>query len=119
MALHLSYKDNDKLHVNLLELEASGDPRASADAVRECVTRALAAPLTSRAKLLLSRRGLQFAEEYSSSIQRSDFTLKTSSDHRLSFTLRVSVLCSVLTVYEEHQKLLGELRGTKREAENG
>lgn len=31
----------------------------------------------------------------------------------------VSVLCSVLSVYEEHQKLLKELGGTKRGAENG
>ncbi|XP_037531735.1 pre-mRNA-processing factor 39 [Nematolebias whitei] len=93
-ALEIS-PDNDKLHLSLLELEASGDPWASADAVRECVTRALAAPLTSHTKLLLSQRGLQFAEDYSSSIQ------------------------SLLTVYEAHQKLLDELRGTKREAENG
>ncbi|XP_017263738.1 pre-mRNA-processing factor 39 isoform X2 [Kryptolebias marmoratus] len=93
-ALEIS-PDNDKLHLNLLELEASGDPWASAEAVRECVTRALAAPLTSHAKLLLSQRGLQFAEDYSSSIQ------------------------SVLSVYEVHQKLLDELGGTKREAENG
>ncbi|XP_013861592.1 pre-mRNA-processing factor 39 [Austrofundulus limnaeus] len=93
-ALELS-PDNDKLHLNLLELEASGDPRASAEAVRECVTQALAAPLTPHTKLLLSQRGLQFAEDYSSSIQ------------------------SVLSVYEAHQKLLDELRGTKREAENG
>lgn len=31
----------------------------------------------------------------------------------------VSVVCSVLSVYEEHQKLLNELGGTKRGAENG
>lgn len=29
------------------------------------------------------------------------------------------LLCSVLSVYEEHQKLMKELGGTKREAENG
>ncbi|CAN9515050.1 unnamed protein product [Ophioblennius macclurei] len=87
--------ENDKLYMNLLELEVSGDPRASAEAVQECVTRALAAPLTSHTKILFSERGLQFAEDYNSSIQ------------------------SVLSVYEEHQKLLKELGGTKREAENG
>lgn len=37
--------------------------------------------------------------------------------HRVN--LFVSVLCSVLSVYEAHQKLLDELRGAKREAENG
>ncbi|XP_058505015.1 pre-mRNA-processing factor 39 [Solea solea] len=93
-ALEIS-PDNDKLHLNLLELEVSGDPWASAEAVHECVTRALAAPLTPHTKILLSQRGLQFAEDYSNSIQ------------------------SVLSLYEEHQKLLKELGGTKREAENG
>lgn len=92
-ALEIS-PENDKLYMNLLELEVSGDPRASAEAVQECVTRALAAPLTSHVKLLFSERGLQFAEDYNSSIK------------------------SVLSVYEEHQKLLKELGGTKREAEN-
>ncbi|XP_061138390.1 pre-mRNA-processing factor 39 [Syngnathus typhle] len=86
---------NDKLHLNLLELEASSEPGSSAQAVQECVTRALAAPLAPRTKILLSQRCLQFVEEYSNSVQ------------------------SVLSVYEEHQKLLKELGGTKREAENG
>ncbi|XP_041653380.1 pre-mRNA-processing factor 39 isoform X2 [Cheilinus undulatus] len=93
-ALEIS-PDNDKLHLNLLELEVSGDPWASAEAVQECVTRALAAPLAPHTKILLSQRGLQFAEDYSNSIE------------------------SVLSVYEEHQKLLKELGGTKRGAENG
>ncbi|XP_034399828.1 pre-mRNA-processing factor 39 isoform X1 [Cyclopterus lumpus] len=91
-ALEIS-PDNDKLHLNLLELEVSGDP--SAEAVQECVTRALAAPLAPHTKILFSQRRLQFAEDYSNSIQ------------------------SVLSVYEEHQKLLKELGGTKRGAENG
>uniref|UniRef100_A0A672J308 Pre-mRNA-processing factor 39-like n=1 Tax=Salarias fasciatus TaxID=181472 RepID=A0A672J308_SALFA len=93
-ALEIS-PENDKLYMNLLELEVSGDPRAAAEGVQECVTRALAAPLASHFKILFSERGLQFAEEYNSSIQ------------------------SVLSVYEGHQKLLKELGGTKREAENG
>ncbi|KAM6924140.1 pre-mRNA-processing factor 39 [Xenentodon cancila] len=93
-ALEIS-PDNDKLHLNLLELEVSGDPWASAEAVKECVTRALAAPLTPYTKILLSQRGLQFAEDYSNSIG------------------------SVLSIYEAHQRLLNELGGTKRGAENG
>ncbi|XP_041845315.1 pre-mRNA-processing factor 39 [Melanotaenia boesemani] len=93
-ALEIS-PDNDKLHLNLLELEVSGDPWVSAEAVQECVTRALAAPLASHTKILLSQRGLQFAEDYSNSIK------------------------SVLSVYDAHQKLLNELGGTKRGAENG
>ncbi|XP_062250130.1 pre-mRNA-processing factor 39 isoform X2 [Platichthys flesus] len=93
-ALEIS-PDNDKLHLNLLELEVSGDPWASAEAVQECVARALAAPLASHTKILFSQRGLQFAEDYSNSIE------------------------SVLSVFEEHQKLVKELGGTKRGAENG
>lgn len=93
-ALEIS-PDNDKLHMNLLELEVSGDPWASAEAVQECVTKALAAPLAPHIKILFSERGLQFAEDYSNSIK------------------------SVLSVYAGHQKLLKELGGTKREAENG
>ncbi|KAM9376534.1 pre-mRNA-processing factor 39 [Pholidichthys leucotaenia] len=93
-ALEIS-PENDKLHLNLLEMEVSGDPWASSEAVHDCVTRALAAPLAPHTKILLSQRGLQFAEDYSNSIQ------------------------SVLSVYDEHQKLLKELGGTKREAENG
>lgn len=69
-----SLQDNDKLHLNLLELEVSGDPWASAEAVQECVTRALAAPLAPHTKILFSQRGLQFAEDYSNSIQRSEFS---------------------------------------------
>lgn len=65
-------QDNDKLHLNLLELEVSGDPWASAEAVQECVTRGLAAPLNPHSKILLSQRGLQFAEDYGNSIQRSE-----------------------------------------------
>ncbi|KAM8910521.1 pre-mRNA-processing factor 39 isoform 2-T2 [Spinachia spinachia] len=91
-ALEIS-PDNDKLHLNLLELEVSGDP--SAEAVQECVTRALAAALAPHTKILFSQRRLQFAEDYSNSI------------------------ASVLSVYEEHQQLLKELGGTKRGAENG
>ncbi|XP_035624096.1 pre-mRNA-processing factor 39-like [Oncorhynchus keta] len=93
-ALEIS-PDDGKLHLNLLELEVSGDPRGSAEGVQLCVTRALAAPLSPQTKILFSQRGLQYAEDYGTSVQ------------------------SVLTVYEEHQKLLKELGNKKRVAENG
>lgn len=51
----------------------SGDTWASDEVVQECVTRALAAPLTPQTKILLSQRGLQFIEDYSKSIKRLDF----------------------------------------------
>lgn len=57
--------------MNLLELEVSGDSWASDEVVQECVTRALAAAVTPQTKLLVSQRGLQFAEDYSKSIKRS------------------------------------------------
>uniref|UniRef100_A0A4W5KV28 Si:ch211-114c17.1 n=1 Tax=Hucho hucho TaxID=62062 RepID=A0A4W5KV28_9TELE len=93
-ALEIS-PDDGKLHLNLLELEVSGDPRGSAEGVQQCVTRALTAPLSPQTKILFSQRGLQYAEDYGTSVQ------------------------SVLTVYEEHQKLLKELGNKKRVAENG
>lgn len=93
-ALEIS-PDNDKLHMNLLELELTGDPWASAEAVQDCVKRALAASLTPHSKILLSQRGLQHAEDYSETIE------------------------SVVSVYEGHQKLLKDICGTKRGAENG
>ncbi|CAL8328011.1 pre-mRNA-processing factor 39 [Gadus morhua] len=87
--------DNGKLYMNLLELEASGDPRSAAGAVQECVTRALAAPLSPRTKMAFSQRGMQYAEDYGTSIQ------------------------SVLAIYQDHQRLLQELNPKKRSAENG
>ena len=63
-------QDNSKLHLNLLELEVAGDPRGSPEGVQECVTRALAAPLSPRTKILFSQRGLQYAEDYGNSVQR-------------------------------------------------
>ena len=59
--------------MNLLELEVSGDLRGSAEGVQECVMRALSAPLPPRTKILFSQRGLQYAEDYGNSIQRSAF----------------------------------------------
>ncbi|XP_064182230.1 pre-mRNA-processing factor 39 isoform X1 [Anguilla rostrata] len=93
-AIELS-PDNGKLHLNLLELEVAGDTRGNGAGVQQCVSRALAAPLSPRTKLLFSQRGLQFAEDFGATVQ------------------------GVLTVYDEHQKLLKEIGSKKRSAENG
>ncbi|XP_030621363.1 pre-mRNA-processing factor 39 [Chanos chanos] len=93
-AIELS-PDNSKLHLNLLELEVSGDPRANGAAVQQCVTSALSAPLSPKTKILFSQRGLQFAEDFGTTVQ------------------------SVMTMYDEHQKLLKEHGSKKRGAENG
>ncbi|KAF7707505.1 pre-mRNA-processing factor 39 [Silurus meridionalis] len=87
--------DNSKLYLNLLDLELSGDLRLNGGGVQQCVSKALAAPLSSDSKILFSQRGLQFAEDFGTTVQ------------------------SVLSIYEEHQKLLNELGANKREAENG
>ncbi|XP_026878519.2 pre-mRNA-processing factor 39 [Electrophorus electricus] len=93
-AIELS-PDNSKLYLNLLELEVSGDLRVNGGGVQQCVNKALAAPLSPKTKILFSQRGLQFVEDFGTSVQ------------------------SVLSIYEEHQKLLNELGGKKRGAENG
>ncbi|KAI4904162.1 hypothetical protein NFI96_013819 [Prochilodus magdalenae] len=87
--------DNSRLYLNLLDLEVSGDLRVNGGGVQQCVSKALAAPLSPKTKILFSQQGLQFAEDYGTTVQ------------------------GVLSIYEEHQRLLGELGGTKRGAENG
>lgn len=64
-------QDNGKLYQNLLELEMSGDLRATGG-VLQCVARALAAPLSPKTKILFSQRGLQFAEDFGTTVQRSE-----------------------------------------------
>ncbi|XP_077103888.1 pre-mRNA-processing factor 39 isoform X2 [Siphateles boraxobius] len=91
-AIELS-PDNGRLYQNLLELEMSGDLRANGGVIQQCVAKALAAPLSPKTKILFSQRRLQFAEDFGTTVQ------------------------SVLSMYEEHQKLLQE-HDAKREAEN-
>ncbi|KAF5896030.1 pre-mRNA-processing factor 39-like isoform X2 [Clarias magur] len=87
--------DNSKLYLNLLDLELSSDLRLNGSGVQQCVSKALAAPLSSDSKILFSQRGLQFAEDFGTTVQ------------------------SLLSIYEEHQKLLNDLGAKKRSAENG
>uniref|UniRef100_A0A672N4Z8 Pre-mRNA-processing factor 39-like n=1 Tax=Sinocyclocheilus grahami TaxID=75366 RepID=A0A672N4Z8_SINGR len=91
-AIELS-PDNGRLYQNLLELEMSGDLQTNGGGILQCVAKALAAPLSPKTKILFSQRGLQFAEDFGSTVQ------------------------SVLSMYEEHQKLLKE-HDAKRQAEN-
>ncbi len=64
-------QDNGKLYQNLLELEMSGDLLATGG-VLQCVARALAAPLSPKTKIIFSQRGLQFAEDFGTTVQRSE-----------------------------------------------
>lgn len=65
-------QDNGRLYQNLLELEMSGDLRANGGVVLQCVAKALAAPLSPKTKILFSQRGLQFAEDFGTTVQRSE-----------------------------------------------
>lgn len=65
-------QDNSKLYMNLLDLELSGDLRVNGGGVQQCVSKALAAPLSSDSKILFSQRGLQFAEDFGTTVQRSE-----------------------------------------------
>lgn len=67
------FQDNSKLYLNLLDLELSGDLRLNGGGVQQCVSKALAAPLSSDSKILFSQRGLQFAEDFGTTVQRSEF----------------------------------------------
>uniref|UniRef100_A0A671KW18 Pre-mRNA-processing factor 39-like n=1 Tax=Sinocyclocheilus anshuiensis TaxID=1608454 RepID=A0A671KW18_9TELE len=91
-AIELS-PDNGRLYQNLLELEMSGDLQTNGGGILQCVAKALAAPLSPKTKILFSQRGLQFSEDFGSTVQ------------------------SVLSMYEEHQRLLKE-HDAKRQAEN-
>lgn len=69
---HLAPQDNGRLYQNLLELEMSGDLRANGGGVQQCVAKALAAPLSPKTKILFSQRSLQFAEDFGTTVQRSE-----------------------------------------------
>ncbi|XP_069036302.1 pre-mRNA-processing factor 39 isoform X2 [Lepisosteus oculatus] len=86
---------NVKLHQNLLELEFSGDVRQNEGNILQCLSRALSSGLPPSARLLFSQRRLEFLEDFGHAVQ------------------------SLLTAYEDHQKLLKEVGTKKRGAENG
>ncbi|XP_058876675.1 pre-mRNA-processing factor 39 [Acipenser ruthenus] len=87
---------DSKLHLALLELELSaGEPGQSEGPVLQCLSHALSCSLPPQTRLLLSRRRLEFQEDFGSSVQ------------------------SLLTAYDEHQNLLNETASLKRRLENG
>lgn len=50
----------------------SGDLRSNGGGILQCVAKAVAAPLSPKTKILFSQRGLQFAEDFGSTVQRSE-----------------------------------------------
>ncbi|XP_065510115.1 pre-mRNA-processing factor 39-like [Caloenas nicobarica] len=87
--------DNARLHANLLELEFGADVRQNEGNTLRCLERALRSPLAPDAKLLFSQRRLEFLEDFGSSIH------------------------SLLTAYDDHQRILKQHAARKRALENG
>ncbi|XP_075382261.1 pre-mRNA-processing factor 39-like isoform X1 [Mycteria americana] len=87
--------DNARLHANLLEMEFGADVRQNEGNTMSCFERALRSPLPDEAKLIFSQRRVEFLEDFGSSIH------------------------SLLTAYDEHQKILKQHAARKRAPENG
>ncbi|XP_053134625.1 pre-mRNA-processing factor 39-like isoform X2 [Hemicordylus capensis] len=87
--------DNAKLYANLLEMEFSADVRQNEGNTMSSFDRALTSGLPLETKIIFSQRRVEFLEDFGSSIN------------------------SLLTSYDEHQKLLNQQVMRKRLLENG
>ncbi|KAJ7307495.1 hypothetical protein JRQ81_009517 [Phrynocephalus forsythii] len=87
--------DNAKLYANLLEMEFSSDVRQNEGNTMSSFDRALTSGLPLETKIIFSQRRVEFLEDFGSSIN------------------------SLLTSYDEHQKLLNQQMLRKRLLENG
>ncbi|XP_048371187.1 pre-mRNA-processing factor 39-like isoform X1 [Sphaerodactylus townsendi] len=87
--------DNAKLYANLLEMEFSADVRQNEGNTMSSFDRALTSGLPLETKIIFSQRRVEFLEDFGSSIN------------------------SLLTSYDEHQKLLNQQIMRKRLLENG
>ncbi|XP_069738450.1 pre-mRNA-processing factor 39-like [Phaenicophaeus curvirostris] len=87
--------DNARLHANLLEMEFGADVRQNEGNTLRCFERALRSPLPDEAKLVFSQRRVEFLEDFGSNIH------------------------SLLTAYDEHQRILKQHAARKRAPENG
>ncbi|XP_015267404.1 PREDICTED: pre-mRNA-processing factor 39-like isoform X1 [Gekko japonicus] len=87
--------DNAKLYANLLEMEFSADVRQNEGNTMSSFDRALTSGLPLETKIIFSQRRVEFLEDFGSSIN------------------------SLLTSYDEHQKLLNQQMMRKRLLENG
>ncbi|KAJ1105904.1 hypothetical protein NDU88_003307 [Pleurodeles waltl] len=87
--------ENAKLYLNLLEMEFSADVKNNERNTINCIERVLSSSLPADTKVVFSQRRMEFLEDFGSSIK------------------------SLLTAYDEHQKLL-KLHAPKRKSiENG
>ncbi|XP_042295539.1 pre-mRNA-processing factor 39-like isoform X2 [Sceloporus undulatus] len=87
--------DNAKLYANLLEMEFGADVRQNEGNTMSSFDRALMSGLPLETKIIFSQRRVEFLEDFGSSIN------------------------SLLTSYDEHQKLLNQQMLRKRLLENG
>ncbi|XP_061462610.1 pre-mRNA-processing factor 39-like isoform X3 [Rhineura floridana] len=87
--------DNAKLYANLLEMEFSAEVRQNEGNTMSSFDRALMSGLPLETKIIFSQRRVEFLEDFGSSIN------------------------SLLTSYDEHQKLLNQQVMRKRLLENG
>ncbi|XP_035278924.1 pre-mRNA-processing factor 39-like isoform X1 [Anguilla anguilla] len=88
-------KMSPKLYLNLLELEYSGDVKQNEKQILSCFDRALNSPLPLESRLAFSQRKVEFLEDFGSDIN------------------------TLVSAYEEHQKISEAHESTKRKAENG
>ncbi|XP_078516898.1 uncharacterized protein LOC144781776 [Lissotriton helveticus] len=87
--------ENAKLYLNLLEMEFSADVNHNERNTISCIERVLCSSLPADTKVVFSQRRMEFLEDFGSNIK------------------------SLLTAYDEHQKLL-KLQASKRKlTENG
>ncbi|XP_061099520.1 pre-mRNA-processing factor 39-like [Conger conger] len=88
-------KMSPKLYLNLLELEYSGDVKQNEKQILSCFDRALNSPLPLESRLAFSQRKVEFLEDFGCDIN------------------------TLVSAYEEHEKISEAHASTKRKAENG
>lgn len=74
----------------------SGDLQANGGVVLQCVAKALAAPLSPKTKIIFSQRGLQFAEDFGTTVQRSELIQTILGS--FSTNDKTCLLCSITNV---------------------
>ncbi|XP_040188805.1 pre-mRNA-processing factor 39 isoform X2 [Rana temporaria] len=88
-------KENTKLHLNLIDLEFSGDVKQNEANILSHFDKVIKSSMPMATRVLFSQRKVEFLEDFGSDINK------------------------LLTTYEEHQKLLKEQENLKRKSENG
>ncbi|PIO27075.1 hypothetical protein AB205_0094850, partial [Aquarana catesbeiana] len=88
-------KENTKLHLNLIDLEFSGDVKQNEANILSHFDKVIKSSMPIATRVVFSQRKVEFLEDFGSDISK------------------------LLTTYDEHQKLLREQENLKRKSENG